>query len=66
MKGGGGGGVSNLGILSAPLNNMVNELKMLRDDLRSGKIAVYMDGAKVTSGLAKNVEKSTRNNYNLA
>jgi hypothetical protein len=66
MKGGGASGALNLGILSAPLNTMVSELRMLRDDLRGGKIAVYMDGAKVTSGLAKNVEKSTRNNYNLA
>jgi hypothetical protein len=69
VKGGGvssGGGGVNLSALSAPLNNMINEIKMLRDDLKSGKIAVYMDGSSVTAGLAKNVEKSTRNNYNLA
>jgi hypothetical protein len=59
-----GGGV-NLAALSAPLNAMINEIKALRADLNSGKIAVYMDTAKVTSNVSKNVDQGTRNSYNL-
>ena len=55
----------NLNALSAPLNAMINEIKALRADLASGKIAVNMDGSKVTSGIAKQVGKSTRNNFSL-
>jgi len=32
--------------------------------MNAGKIGVYMDGAKVTSGIAVSSEKSTRNNFN--
>jgi hypothetical protein len=56
---------TNLNALSAPLNAMINEIKALRADLASGKIAVNMDGSKVTSGIAKQVGKSTRNNFSL-
>jgi hypothetical protein len=59
------GGGSNLAALSAPLNAMINEIKALRADLNSGKIAVYMDTAKVTSNVSKNVDQGTRNSYNL-
>jgi hypothetical protein len=59
------GGGSNLVALSAPLNAMINEIKALRADLNSGKIAVYMDTAKVTSNVSKNVDQGTRNSYNL-
>ena len=63
----GGGGVQmNLAALSAPLNSMINEIKALRADLNSGKISVYMDGSKVTSGITKQVEKTSRNSFNLA
>jgi hypothetical protein len=55
----------NLAALSAPLNAMINEIKALRADLNSGKIAVYMDTAKVTSNISKNVDQGTRNSYNL-
>jgi len=58
-------GGSNLAALSAPLNAMINEIKALRADLNSGKIAVYMDTAKVTSNVSKNVDQGTRNSYNL-
>ena len=51
--------------LSAPLNAMIEELKALRADMASGKIGVYMDGSKVTSGIAKQVDKSTRNYYSM-
>ena len=55
----------NLSALSAPLNAMINEIKALRADMASGKIAVYMDTAKVTSNISSNVDQATRNSYNL-
>lgn len=66
MAGGGGtsGGI-NLAALSAPLNSMISEIKALRNDMASGKIAVYMDGALVTAGVTKQVEKTSRNSFNL-
>jgi hypothetical protein len=60
--GGGGGGLS---ALAAPLSAVVNEIKALRADMASGKIAVYMDSAKVTSNVNTQVEKTTRNSYNM-
>jgi hypothetical protein len=67
---GGGDGSSNtinvdFSILSAPLNAMINEIKALRADMASGKIAVYMDTEKVTSKIGRQVDSSTRNNFNL-
>jgi hypothetical protein len=44
---------------------MINELKALRADMASGKIAVYMDTAKVTSNISANVDQGTRNSFNL-
>ena len=44
---------------------MINEIKALRADLNSGKIAVYMDTAKVTANISTNVDQGTRNSYNL-
>jgi len=61
-----GGGKMDLSALSAPLNSMISEIKALRADMASGKIAVYMDSQKVTSGVSAATEKSTRNNYSLA
>lgn len=58
-----GGG--NLSALAAPLAAVVNEIKALRADMASGKIAVYMDSAKVTSNVNTQVEKTTRNSYNI-
>ena len=55
----------NLAALSAPLNAMINEIKALRADLNSGKIAVYMDTAKVTANISTNVDQGTRNSFNL-
>ena len=55
----------DLSVLSAPLNMMINEIKGLRADMASGKIAVYMDTAKVTSNIGKQVDVGTRNNYTL-
>jgi len=62
----GGEGVSaNLSQLAAPLNAMINEIRGLRADMASGKIAVYMDTEKVTSKIGRQVDQSTRNNYSL-
>lgn len=61
-----GGSKMDLSALSAPLNSMISEIKALRADMASGKIAVYMDGSKVTAGVSNATEKSTRNNYSLA
>jgi len=55
----------DLSALSVPLNAMINEIKALRADMASGKIAVYMDTAKVTSNIGKQVDVGTRNNYTL-
>ena len=61
-----GGSKMDLSALSAPLNSMISEIKALRADMASGKIAVYMDGQRVTAGVSNVTEKSTRNNYSLA
>ena len=42
---------------SGETNAMVDELKALRNDLTSGKIAVYIDGRKVTSTVATTAGK---------
>lgn len=59
-----GGG--NLAVLSAPLNAMISEIKALRADLAAGKIAVNMDGAKVSAGIGRVVDGGTRNNFAMA
>jgi hypothetical protein len=64
-KSGGGTSVGNLGILSAPLNALLTEIKGLRADLNSGKVAVYMDTSKVTSTISRKVDQGTRNNFTL-
>lgn len=56
---------ADLSVLSAPLNMMISEIKGLRADMASGKIAVYMDTSKVTSTIGKQVDAATRNNYSL-
>jgi transcriptional regulator with XRE-family HTH domain len=66
LNGGAAGGNLNLAVLSAPLNAMIGELKALRADLAAGKIAVNMDGVKVSSGIGKVVDGSTRNNFAMA
>ena len=65
LNGESGGGGINLSALAAPIQAMVNEVKALRADLAAGKIAVYMDAQKVTNGVSKTVDQSTRNSYNL-
>jgi hypothetical protein len=62
---GGESKIPNLSVLAAPLQAVVTEIKALRADLSAGKIAVYMDAQKVTNGVSKTVDQSTRNSYNL-
>lgn len=42
---------------------LIDEIRGLREDLNSGKIAVYMDGKNVTTKVASIASKSTKNNY---
>jgi hypothetical protein len=51
--------------LSIPLNVLVSEIKMLRQDMANGKIAVYMDTEKVTSKISRQVDVGTRNFFNI-
>jgi hypothetical protein len=53
----------DISILSEPLQAMINELKALREDLRSGKIGVYMDGTAVSSKISKVVDRIGVNSY---
>ena len=46
-------------------DGVVGEIKGLRDDLASGKIAVYLDGAKVSSGIRNVVNGTSVNSYGL-
>lgn len=45
------------------MSDLLNEIKGLRGDLNSGKIAVYMDGKKVTASIASHVDSATSNAY---
>ena len=49
----GGGGDSDL----------INEIRGLREDLNTGKVAVYLDGQKVTAGVSRVVSKVGSNSY---
>jgi hypothetical protein len=44
---------------------LIDEIKGLRSDLNSGKIAVYVDGRKVTSSVSRVVDKVSTNSYGL-
>jgi hypothetical protein len=47
------------------VNALINEMKALRADMASGKIQTntYLDGQRVTAGIAMASERSTRNNF---
>ena len=47
------------------MDELISEIKALRTDLNSGKIAVHMDGKKVTSGVSKVVSTVSSNSYAL-
>ena len=44
---------------------LIDEIKGLRSDLNSGKIAVYVDGRKVTSSVSRVIDKVSTNSYGL-
>jgi ABC-type multidrug transport system ATPase subunit len=50
---------------STAIDILVQEMKALRQDMNSGKIRTntYLDGQKVTTGIAVASEQSTRNNF---
>lgn len=50
----------------ARMDTLIEEIKGLRSDLNSGKIAVYMDGGKVTSKISKVIDKIGGNSYGAA
>jgi hypothetical protein len=56
IGGAGGGGSIDIGPLIA-------EIQGLRADMAAGKIAVHMDGRKVTSGITKIAGQSAANSY---
>ncbi len=47
----------------AKMDELITEIKGLRSDLLAGKIAVNMDGQKLTSGIGKIVSKNSTNSY---
>jgi hypothetical protein len=47
----------------AKMDELISEIKGLRDDLKAGKIAVHMDGVKVTSSVSRVVDKLSGNSY---
>jgi hypothetical protein len=46
------------------MDALLNEIKGLRTDLNSGKVAVYIDGKKVTGTVASVSSRATSNTYN--
>jgi hypothetical protein len=57
-------GMGGIGTSTA-IDVLVQEMKALRQDMNSGKIRTntYLDGQKVTTGIAVASEQSTRNNF---
>jgi len=56
---------NNVGIGGGNIKVLVDELRQLRADMVSGKIRAntFLDGQKVTTGIAIASEQSTRNNF---
>ena len=44
-------------------SDLITEIRGLREDLNTGKVAVYLDGQKVTAGVSKVVSKVGSNSY---
>ena len=65
LNGGGEGGGKEAEDKNAKMDELINEIKALRSDLNSGKIAVHMDGKKVTSSVSKVVSTVSSNSYAL-
>ena len=60
----GGGGEDETANESDSMLELLNEIKGLRADLNSGKVAVYMDGKKVTGTVAGVSNRVAANTYN--
>jgi hypothetical protein len=63
-----GSGISNVISGNDKDNTMVellNEIRGLRRELIDGKIAVYMDGEKVTAQVSRTVDRIGRNSYSI-
>lgn len=62
MNGSGGGVVQNIGAEGGAVSNLINtliaEMQGIRNDLATGKVAVYMDGQLVTSKIANVASKN--------
>jgi hypothetical protein len=58
-----GGGGEGEGAGGSDMDELINEIKGLRADLSSGKIAVNMDGASVTARVSSYVDRSNKNSY---
>jgi hypothetical protein len=62
MNGGGGVAVAGSngggGAIAGLVNSMITEIRGLRTDLASGKVAVYMDGRLVTAQVASTAAKN--------
>jgi hypothetical protein len=61
LFGGGEGGTT--GGEGGEMSALLDEIKGLRADLNSGKVAVYLDGKKVTSTVARVANTSSVNTY---
>ena len=58
-----GGGETGGGNEGGEMSALLDEIKGLRADLNSGKVAVYLDGKKVTSTVARVANTSSVNTY---
>lgn len=61
--GGGGEKESKEEAQAARMDELIAEIKGLRADMQAGKIAVIMDGTKVTSKVSSVVDKQTSNSF---
>ncbi len=59
----GGAGAEQKEADRAKMDELISELKGLRADMQAGKIAVIMDGTKVTSKVSSVVDKQTSNSF---
>jgi hypothetical protein len=59
LAGGNGSAGGNL------VDALIGEMRAMRSEMANKTNDIYMDGTKVTAGIAYSVSKSTRNNYTL-
>jgi triphosphoribosyl-dephospho-CoA synthetase len=63
LDAGGAGGEGKEDAQTARMDELIAEIKGLRADMQAGKIAVIMDGTKVTSKVSRVVDKQTGNSF---